>query len=220
MQRISLPIAGGLLFVVILLPLACTAGAAMVSGSLTAAWSKCWQPTPTPSHGPNVSEPSDSPSAGVSQGTRCQEVFPYGTGRPVGRGIVSAPDARAATAVAAAVVAVGREGRYVPEGNGPVDFDCSGLTAYAWRAAGVNLADYSYTQWDQTQRIMREALAPGDLVFWFGGDVHHVAIVVDVDGHRVQIAEAANPTDGIRIRDFGNSWDQQYVSGYGRVIHG
>ena len=122
------------------------------------------------------------------------------------------------TAVAAALTAVARRGHYVAEGNGPIDFDCSGLTAFAWRASGVTLTDYSYTQWDQTQRIPREALAPGDLIFWFGGDVHHVAIVVAVDGSRVQIAEAANPTDGIRIRDFGNSWDQQYVSGYGRVV--
>jgi cell wall-associated NlpC family hydrolase len=57
----------------------------------------------------------------------------------------------------------------------------------------VSLVDYSFTQWNQTQRIPRAALAPGDLVFWFGGDVHHVAIVVAVNGSRVQIAEAANP---------------------------
>ena len=82
----------------------------------------------------------------------------------------------------------------------------------------MSLVDYSYTQWDQTRRIPREALAPGDLVFWFGGDVHHVAIVVSVNGSRVQIAEAANPDDDTRIRDFGNSWDQTYVSGFGRVV--
>ena len=117
----------------------------------------------------------------------------------------------------AAIEAVGRHGRYIPEGNGPVDFDCSGLTSFAWRAAGVSLVDFSYTQWDETRRIPREALAPGDLVFWFGGDVHHVAIVVAVNGSRVQIAEAANPDDDVRIRDFGNSWDQAYVSGFGRV---
>ena len=132
-------------------------------------------------------------------------------------GGVAAPDPDAATAVQTAIEAVGRHGRYIAEGNGPVDFDCSGLTSFAWRAAGVSLVDYSYTQWDQTRRIPREALAPGDLVFWFGGDVHHVAIVVAVNGSRVQIAEAANPDDDLRIRDFGSSWDQAYVSGFGRV---
>ena len=122
-------------------------------------------------------------------------------------------------AALAAVTAVGRGGRYVAEGNGPVDFDCSGLTAWAWRQVGVSLPDYSYSQWDITARISREQLQPGDLVFWFGGDVHHVAIVVTADAGRVRIAEAANPDAGVRIRDFGDSWDQAYVSGYGRVIH-
>ena len=118
-----------------------------------------------------------------------------------------------------AVTAVGRGGRYVAEGNGPVDFDCSGLTAWAWRQAGISLPDYSYSQWDITARISREQLQPGDLVFWFGGDVHHVAIVVTVDAGRVRIAEAANPGAGLRVRELGDSWDQAYLSGYGRVIH-
>ncbi len=132
-------------------------------------------------------------------------------------GSIPAPDPASAVAVTEAIAAVGRHGRYIAEGNGPVDFDCSGLTSFAWRAAGVSLVDYSFTQWNQTRRIPREAIAPGDLIFWFGGDVHHVAIVVSVNGAHVQIAEAANPDAGIRVRDFGDSWDQQYVSGYGRV---
>jgi cell wall-associated NlpC family hydrolase len=139
-------------------------------------------------------------------------------GPPVDPGTITAPNPAAATAVAAALTAVGRGGRYIPEGNGPVDFDCSGLTSYAWRAAGVHLVDYSYTQWDQTQRIPRSALAPGDLVFWFGGDVHHVAIVTAVNGAQVTIAEAANPTDGIRTRPLGGGWDDAYLSGFGRVV--
>ena len=136
---------------------------------------------------------------------------------PIAPWSIPAPDPAASGAVSAAIAAVSRHGRYVAEGNGPVDFDCSGLTSFAWRAAGINLVDYSYTQWNETRRIPREALAPGDLVFWFGGDVHHVAIVVTVDGAHVQIAEAANPDAGIRIRDFGDAWDQMYVTGFGRV---
>lgn len=137
-----------------------------------------------------------------------------------GAAYVPLPNAASGLGAAAAleaVAAVGRGGRYVVEGNGPVDFDCSGLTAWAWRQAGVSLPDYSYSQWDATARIAREQLAPGDLVFWFGGDVHHVAIVVAVDGGRVVIAEAANPDAGLRIRDLGGSWDAAYLSGYGRV---
>ena len=104
------------------------------------------------------------------------------------------------------------------EGNGPVDFDCSGLTAWAWRQAGVSLADYSYTQRAQTVDIPRSAVAPGDLVFWFGGSEHHVAIVVAVNGTTITIAEAANPTAGLRIRELGGSWDDAYLTGFGRVL--
>ena len=72
-----------------------------------------------------------------------------GTGSPrapvaIDPGSIPAPDPAAAAAVTAAIEAVGRRGRYIPEGNGPVDFDCSGLTSFAWRAAGVSLVDYSF----------------------------------------------------------------------------
>jgi cell wall-associated NlpC family hydrolase len=105
----------------------------------------------------------------------------------------------------------------VAEGNGPVDFDCSGLTAWAWRQAGVYLADYSYAQRAQTVDIPRSVVAPGDLVFWFGGSEHHVAIIVAVSGATITIAEAANPAAGLRIRDLGGGWDDAYLTGFGRV---
>ena len=120
--------------------------------------------------------------------------------------------------MAAALTAAGRGGRYVAEGNGPVDFDCSGLTAWAWRQAGIALVDYSYSQRSQTRDIPRALAAPGDLVFWFGGAEHHVAIITAVSGSQVTIAEAANPTDGIRVRQLGGSWDDAYLTGFGRVV--
>ena len=131
---------------------------------------------------------------------------------------IPAPDGQAAVAVAAALTAVGRGGRYVAEGNGPVDFDCSGLTSYAWRQAGVSLVDYSYTQRAQTRDIPRSMVQPGDLVFWFGGPEHHVAIVTAVEGSQISIAEAANPEAGIRTRLLGGSWDEAYLTGFGRVF--
>ena len=131
---------------------------------------------------------------------------------------IPAPDGQAAVAVAAALTAVGRGGRYVAEGNGPVDFDCSGLTSYAWRQAGVSLVDYSYTQRAQTRDIPRSMVQPGDLVFWFGGSEHHVAIVTAVEGSQISIAEAANPEAGIRTRLLGGNWDEAYLTGFGRVF--
>lgn len=194
----------GLSALLLMAPAGCVATLALGAGSIAAATTdpRC------------LSEETSDPAACVpswaSSGPRANPVV-------IDPGGVPAPSPGASGAVEMAIAAVGRGGRYIAEGNGPVDFDCSGLTSFAWRAAGVRLADYSYSQWEQTRRIPREALAPGDLVFWFGGDVHHVAIVVSVNGQRVQIAEAANPAAGLRIRDLGDSWDQAYLSGYGRV---
>ncbi|MHB1164534.1 MAG: NlpC/P60 family protein [Candidatus Nanopelagicales bacterium] len=130
---------------------------------------------------------------------------------------IPAPDAQAAIAVAAALTGVHSGGRYIAEGNGPTDFDCSGLTAWAWRQAGVDLVDYSYTQRAATTAIPRSAVQPGDLVFWFGGDAHHVAIVTAVDGDHITIAEASNPTSGLGVRTLGGGWDDAHLSGFGRV---
>ena len=137
---------------------------------------------------------------------------------PVDPSTIPAPDGQAAVAVAAALTAIGRGGRYVAEGNGPVDFDCSGLTSWAWRQAGVSLVDLSYTQRSQTQDIPRSMVQPGDLVFWFGGSEHHVAIITAVDGGQITIAEAANPSAGLRTRLLGGGWDDAYLTGFGRVI--
>ena len=189
---------------ILLVPAGCAMSVALAGGSIAAS-------TVDPSC---LSEESSDRSQCAPQWASGTSLRPTATIDPGG---IPAPDPASAVAVTAAIEAVGRHGRYIAEGNGPVDFDCSGLTSFAWRAAGVRLVDYSFTQWNQTRRIPREALAPGDLIFWFGGDVHHVAIVVGVNGQHVQIAEAANPGAGVRIRDFGDSWDQQYVSGYGRV---
>lgn len=218
MKRFSVPVLAAVISGVVLLPAGCISAVALTGGSIAAATSSCWQPSPTPSATPTGVDPSNAPSSASAEPTWCDDLPPLSSGIPIDPGTIAAPNPAAATAVAAALTAVGRGGRYVPEGNGPVDFDCSGLTSYAWRAAGVHLVDYSYTQWDQTQRIPRSALAPGDLVFWFGGDVHHVAIVTAVDGARVTIAEAANPTDGIRTRLLGGGWDDVYLSGFGRVV--
>jgi cell wall-associated NlpC family hydrolase len=138
-------------------------------------------------------------------------------GTVIDPGSIPAPDAQAAIAVAAALTGVRSGGRYLAEGNGPIDFDCSGLTAWAWRQAGVDLVDYSYAQRAATTAIPRSAVQPGDLVFWFGGDVHHVAIVTAVDRGLITIAEAANPTSGLGVRTLGGTWDQAHLSGFGRV---
>lgn len=62
-------------------------------------------------------------------------------------------------------------------GSGPGSFDCSGFTAWAWRAAGVSLPHSSRAQYAATKRVARDDLQPGDLVF-FGSPIHHVGMYV------------------------------------------
>ncbi len=60
---------------------------------------------------------------------------------------------------------------------GPDSFDCSGLTMFSWRAAGVSLPHSSRAQFSATKRVARGDLQPGDLVF-FGSPIHHVGMYV------------------------------------------
>jgi cell wall-associated NlpC family hydrolase len=78
----------------------------------------------------------------------------------------------AAHAVAVARAQIGKPYRWA--GSGPDSFDCSGLTMYAWRAAGVSLPHSTYAQWAATPHISRADLQPGDLVYFSG--LNHMAI--------------------------------------------
>jgi cell wall-associated NlpC family hydrolase len=81
----------------------------------------------------------------------------------------------AATAIAVARSKLGSP--YVWAAEGPSTFDCSGLTLYAWRAAGVSLPHSSRMQMSSGRSVSVSAMQPGDLVF-YGMPVHHVALYV------------------------------------------
>jgi cell wall-associated NlpC family hydrolase len=60
---------------------------------------------------------------------------------------------------------------------GPTNFDCSGLTMYAYRAVGVSLPRNANAQKAYGTRISRSEARPGDLVlFLSGGSAYHAAI--------------------------------------------
>ena len=62
-------------------------------------------------------------------------------------------------------------------GSTPAGFDCSGLMMWSWAQVGVSLPRTSGAQRSATQRITRDQLAPGDLVF-SGSPVSHVGMYI------------------------------------------
>lgn len=106
-------------------------------------------------------------------------------------------------------------GIYSMNAQPPATWDCSKLTAYAWGRSGVSLVPYSYNQWSQTQRVPQEQLLPGDLLFYFKGNAHHVSMYV---GGGMAVS-ASNPGVGVELQrnPFGG-WYGEHYSGAGRVV--
>jgi cell wall-associated NlpC family hydrolase len=66
---------------------------------------------------------------------------------------------------------------YVWAAAGPGSFDCSGLMQYAYRAAGIALPHSSLGQSQMGTPVARNALQPGDLVFFYS-PVSHVGMYI------------------------------------------
>lgn len=78
--------------------------------------------------------------------------------------------------------------------TGPGAFDCSGLTSFAWRAAGVEIPRTSSQQFASLPRVAAADRQPGDLVA-FGNPVHHIGIYLGDD----QMVEAPHSGQHVRI---------------------
>jgi cell wall-associated NlpC family hydrolase len=81
---------------------------------------------------------------------------------------------KTATAIAYAKAQVGKPYKFATEG--PDSFDCSGLVMMAWSAAGVRLPRVTYDQIKVGERVTRDRLVPGDLVFTNNGG--HVELYI------------------------------------------
>ena len=68
--------------------------------------------------------------------------------------------------------------QYVWGATGPDTFDCSGLTQYVWKAAGVTIPRVAADQDAWTVPVPLSNLLPGDLVFFGTNDIHHVGIYI------------------------------------------
>lgn len=104
---------------------------------------------------------------------------------------------RASSAYAAAQGKVGSP--YVWAATGPNSFDCSGLTSWAFKQAGVSIPRISQEQANIGTRVSRDQLVPGDLVFFYG-DLHHVGFYAG----NGQILHAPKPGTNVRYESINN----------------
>lgn len=101
---------------------------------------------------------------------------------------------RAQIAVQAAYSVVGTQ--YVWGSSDPsVGLDCSGVTVYAWREAGVTLPHSSEAQYSSYPRIPLSDVQPGDLIY-YGNYGPHIAIYVGGGN----IIHASSPAPGGQTR--------------------
>ncbi|WP_052362781.1 transglycosylase family protein [Gordonia alkanivorans] len=78
---------------------------------------------------------------------------------------------------------------------GPDSFDCSGLTSYAYKAAGIQLPRTTYDQIKLGTEVSLEQAQPGDLVFSNfsdGGRPEHVALYIG-EGKVVEAQQEGTP---------------------------
>lgn len=101
---------------------------------------------------------------------------------------------QAQIAVQAAYSVIGT--RYVWGSSDPsVGLDCSGVTVYAWREAGVTLPHSSEAQYSSYPRVPLSSVQPGDLIY-YGNYGPHIAIYVGGG----QIIHASSPAPGGETR--------------------
>lgn len=106
--------------------------------------------------------------------------------------------AGAGAAVAAVNAALSKQGSsYVWGAKGPSTFDCSGLTYWAYKTAGVTIGGSTKTQVGEGRSVSASDLKPGDLIFYYS-PVSHVAMYIG-NGKAVHA-----PTEGdvVKVADY------------------
>jgi cell wall-associated NlpC family hydrolase len=112
------------------------------------------------------------------------------------------PGSAAAIAIQVALSKVGST--YVAGGSGPNTFDCSGLTSFAYAAAGVMLPHSSRAQSTLGRRVERNELQPGDLVFYYS-PISHVALYIG-NGMIVHARTQGVPLSVTSVDQSGYRW--------------
>ncbi len=108
--------------------------------------------------------------------------------------------------------------RYRYGGSSPsTGFDCSGLTSYVFRQCGVKISRTASAQYKDGVPVSKEALQPGDLVFFrnssSGSRIGHVGIYVG-NGQYIHSQSYSKP---VNITSLSDSWSSRYYYGACRV---
>jgi cell wall-associated NlpC family hydrolase len=107
--------------------------------------------------------------------------------------------------VSAALSQQGVPYRYAAATPG-VAFDCSGLTSYAWGAAGVYLPHQSRAQYASVPHVPISSAQPGDLLFYYT-PISHVGIYLGGG----QIVHAPNTGSVVNVATV--NWGKVYGVG-------
>ena len=129
---------------------------------------------------------------------------------PVAPAAPPAPPAPAPSGNAAQVavrVAMSELGKsYVWGAAGPDHFDCSGLTMYAYAAAGVSLSHFTGAQWNEGRHVPESDLQPGDLVF-FEKTLGHMGMYIG----NGQFIHAPHTGDVVKISALSGYYQDEYA---------
>jgi cell wall-associated NlpC family hydrolase len=122
---------------------------------------------------------------------------------------VAGGSAAAQTAVSTAMAQIGDP--YVWGAAGPDSFDCSGLTQYAYAAAGISLPHSSSMQSTMGVPVSRAELQPGDLIFFYS-PVSHVGMYIG-DGQMVHASTSGVPVKTASVDSMGSYNSARRIAG-------
>lgn len=114
--------------------------------------------------------------------------------------------------------------RYRRGSSSPKGFDCSGFVGFVFKNFGFNLSRSSASQYHEGEKVAKDDLRPGDLMFFSGragnkGRVGHVAMVVDVNPDGSCTFIHASSSQGVVYQKFpdGGYYSKRYI-GAKRII--
>jgi cell wall-associated NlpC family hydrolase len=187
--------------------------AELAAAQATAASSNSGSGTPAANSGTSSSSNSNSSSSSSTSRSTSSSSSNSGSSAaaaPAPAPAPAAPSAPAVSSLAGAAVSAALSQRGVPyryaAATPGVAFDCSGLTSYAWGAAGVYLPHQSRAQYASVPHVPISSAQPGDLLFYYT-PISHVGIYLGGG----QIVHAPNTGSVVNVATV--NWGKVYGVG-------